>query len=210
MSGEAILLIGAGGHARSCIDVIEQQDRYRIAGLVGVEQEVGSFQLGYPVLGNDADLPRLLAEFKRVLVAVGQIKSPDLRMRLFAQAQAHGCELPTIVSPHAYVSRHACVGAGTVVLHGAIVGPNAKVGSNCIVNTCAVVDHDAVVGDHCHISTAAVLNGGVQVGAGSFVGSRASVRQDIRIGERCVLGLGRAVVTDCPDGTWLPVRKEKA
>ena len=29
-----ILLIGSGGHARACIDVIEQEGRFRIGGLV--------------------------------------------------------------------------------------------------------------------------------------------------------------------------------
>ncbi|RJX30693.1 MAG: acetyltransferase [Oxalobacter sp.] len=210
MSGDAILLLGAGGHARSCVDVIEQEGRFRIAGFVGTANEVGTTQLGYPVLGSDADLPSLLQKFKRVLVTVGQVKSPDVRMHLFAMARAHQCELPAIISPHAYVSRHAQIGAGTVVIHGALVNPNARVGENCILNTGAVVDHDAIVGDHCHISTTAVLNGGVIVGAGSFVGSNACVRQDIRIGERCLIGMGQRVVADCADGTWLPPRKEKA
>lgn len=207
MSDDAILLLGAGGHARSCIDVIEQEGRYRIAGLVGAPGEMVGAQLGYPVLGCDADLLVLLREYRRVLVAVGQIKSPDARMRLFALARAHDCELPAIVSPRAYVSPHARLGAGTVVVHGAIVNPNARIGENCILNTGAIVDHDAVVGDHCHISTAAVLNGGVSLGAGSFVGSNACVRQDIRIGERCVIGMGQRVIANCADGSWLPAQK---
>lgn len=207
---DTVLLLGAGGHACSCIDVIEQEGRFRIAGLVGSPDEVGSTQLGYPVLGSDADLPRLLTEYKRVLVTVGQVKSPDVRMRLFTLARAHQCELPTIVSPHAYVSRHATLGAGTVVIHGVIVNANARVGENCILNTGAIVDHDAVVGDHSHISTIAVLNGGVNVGVGTFVGSNACVRQGIRVGDRCVIGMGQAVVADCADGSWLPSPKEKA
>jgi phage gp45-like len=37
-----LILIGAGGHSRSCIDVIEQEGKYRIAGLVGAKDEVGA------------------------------------------------------------------------------------------------------------------------------------------------------------------------
>ena len=36
-----ILLIGAGGHARSCIDVIERENKYKIYGLVGLKKEIG-------------------------------------------------------------------------------------------------------------------------------------------------------------------------
>ncbi len=41
MSQPNLILIGAGGHARACIDAIEQEGIYKIAGLVGLAQEVG-------------------------------------------------------------------------------------------------------------------------------------------------------------------------
>jgi len=55
-----IILIGGGGHCKSSIDVIEQEGRFDIAGVV--EQpgntEGGSI-LGYPILGTDDDLSEL-------------------------------------------------------------------------------------------------------------------------------------------------------
>jgi len=203
-----LLLVGAGGHARACIDVIELEGKYNVQGLVGLPEEVGTRVLDVPVLGTDLDLPVLVRRFGAALVTVGQIKSPDLRMQLFAQLRELGCELPSIISPTAHVSRHASLGAGTIVMHGAVVNAAATVGCNCIINTLALVEHDAVVADHCHIATTAVLNSGVQVGFGSFVGSGTTVRQTIRIGQRCVIGMGQRVVKDCPDGAWLPAQKE--
>lgn len=205
MSENLILLLGCGGHARSCIDVIEQHGYFRIIGLVGTTEEVGGTVLGYPIIGDDASLPALLSKYRRALVTVGQIKSPDTRMRLFETARQLGCELPVIVSPRAYVSPHAKLGVGTVVIQGAIINACAEVGANCIVNTAAVVDHDAIIGEHCHISTAAVLNGGVKVGAGTFIGSNTTIRQGIRIGSRCVIGMGQTVIADCDNGSWRPV-----
>ena len=201
---ESILLFGAGGHACSCIDVIEQGGRYTVGGLVGLPQEVGLHLLGYPVLGTDGDLPDLLPQFRHVLIGVGQIKSPDVRMKLFALLEARGCSLPVIVSPRAYVSVHAQVGAETIVMHGAIVNAGARIGRNCIINSLALVEHDAVVGDHCHIATAAVINGDVSIGAGSFIGSNACVRQGIRVAERCIVGMGQLVLSDCMAGSRLP------
>ena len=83
MTQESILLVGAGGHARACIDVIEQEGRFTVVGLVGLPNEVGSRVLGYPVLGTDADLPALLGDYPHALVTVGQIKTPEPRIRLF-------------------------------------------------------------------------------------------------------------------------------
>ena len=205
MREDSILLLGCGGHARSCIDLIEQQGRFRIAGLVGATDQVGSKMLGYPVLGDDASLPQLLLRFRHALVTVGQIKSPDTRIRLFELARQFGCEMPVVISPQAYISRHAHVGDGTVVIQGAVINACAEIGKNCIVNTAAVIDHDASVADHCHVSTMAVLNGGVRVGTGTFIGSNVLVRQDIRIGARCVIGLGQRVISDCADETRVPL-----
>jgi sugar O-acyltransferase (sialic acid O-acetyltransferase NeuD family) len=208
VSSESILLLGAGGHARSCIDVIEQEGRYTVEGLVGLPQELGSHVLGYPVLGSDGDLPDLLPRFPRVLVAVGQIKSPEARMKLHALLEAGGCSLPVIVSPRAYVSAHAKIGNGTIVMHGAVINAGVSIGRNCIINSRAVVEHDAEVGDHCHIATAAVINGDVSIGTGSFIGSNACVRQGIRVAERCVVGMGQSVLCDCIAGSWLPPVKD--
>ena len=207
MTKAPILLVGAGGHARACIDVIELEGRLTVAGLVGLPHEVGTRMLGYPVLGTDADLPGLLGDCAHALVAVGQIKTPEPRMRLFDLLEQSGCALPVIVSPRAHVSKHAKVGAGTIVMHGAVVNAGAVVGRNCIINSQALVEHDAVIADHCHVATAAAINSGVHIGAGTFIGSNSSVRQCINIGERCLIGMGQRVLADCEAGTCMPPTK---
>jgi sugar O-acyltransferase (sialic acid O-acetyltransferase NeuD family) len=197
-----IVLAGAGGHARACIDVIEQEGRYVVGGLLGLPHEVGTTVLGYPVVGGDDAVAAKAGRF--ALVAVGQIKTPEARIRLFELLHRSGLELPSIVSPRATVSRHAVLGAGTIVMHGAVVNAGAVVGRNCIINSQALVEHDALVADHCHVATAAVLNSGVRVGVGTFVGSGTVVRQGITIGDRSVIGMGQRVLADCPAETRLP------
>ncbi len=204
MSSEPILLLGAGGHAKACIDVIEQEGRFSVAGLVGNPDEVGSKVLDYPVLGTDEDLPELLNKYSNALVTVGQIKSPEIRIRLFALLRESGCSLPVIVSPSAYVSPHVKIDAGTIVMHGAEINAGALVGHNCIINSKALIEHDVVVQDHCHIATSAIVNGGVHIGLGTFVGSGSIVRQDINIGENCLIGMGQKVLSDCEAGTRVP------
>ncbi len=204
MNRTSILLLGAGGHARACIDVVEQGATFQVAGLVGLPHEVGQRVLGYPVLGTDRDLASLLAEFSHALISVGQIKSPALRMRLFEVLEEEGCGAPTIVSPRAYVSPHATLGAGTIILHGAVVNAGATVGRNCIINSQALVEHDTVVGDHCHIATGVAVNSGVRVGVGTFIGSNSTVRQSVTIGDKCVIGMGQRILSDCEAGSWVP------
>jgi sugar O-acyltransferase (sialic acid O-acetyltransferase NeuD family) len=209
VSLESILLLGAGGHARACIDVLELEGRFRVAGLLGLEAQVGEKVLGYAVLGTEADLAALRGAHSHVLVAVGQVETPERRIRLFQLAQAQGYVLPVVISPRALVSPHASLAAGTVVMHGAIVNAAAVVGSNCILNSLALIEHDAVIGDHCHVSTAAAINGGARVGAGTFIGSHACVRHGVSVGERCVIGMGQRVLGDCGPGTRMPDREAR-
>jgi len=170
---EKIILIGGGGHCKSCIDVIEQEDRFTIAGIVDMPEKIQHNILGYPVIGSDADLSVLIKSFPYVLITLGQIKSPTRRMELFNDLMQMGARFPIITSPLAYVSSHAQVAEGTIVMHHAVVNAGARVGINCIINTKALVEHDAIIEDHCHISTGAVVNGGVKIGRGSFIGSGA-------------------------------------
>jgi sugar O-acyltransferase (sialic acid O-acetyltransferase NeuD family) len=185
-----LLLIGAGGHARSCIDVIEQHGQFKVAGLVGYSAEESIKNIGYDVIATDDELPRLAKIYQYALIAIGQIQTAEHRLRLYQQALHYGFQLPVIVAPTAYVSCHAIIGSGSIVMHGAIVNAGARVGNNCIINTRAIIEHDVKVDSHCHISTSAILNGGVTVGAGSFIGSSCTIREGLSIGKGCLVGMG--------------------
>ncbi len=178
---EEIILIGGGGHCGACIDVLEQEGRFTIAGIVDVLEKRQLKILGYPVIGSDADLPELTRVYGNVLITLGQIKSPHRRRELFSGLRQMGACFPVIQSPLAYVSSHAYVAEGTIVMHQAVINAGARVGLNCIINTKSLVEHDAVIEDHCHISTGAIVNGGVKIGSGSFLGSGAVVAESAAI-----------------------------
>ncbi len=172
-----IILIGAGGHALSCIDVIEKAGQFKIAGLIGAAGEVGKNVLGYPVIGVDEDIPALTKKYGNFLITVGHMGNGATRQKLFDDVKKAGGALPVITSPLAYVSKHAQVGEGVIIMHHALVNAGAVIGPNCIINTKALVEHGANVGANCHIATAAVINGDVSVGGGSFIGSGAITKQ---------------------------------
>ncbi len=176
-----LLLIGAGGHCRSVIDVIESSQQYHIVGILDVPEKVGQVVLGYDVIGTNQDMPTLIKQTPNVVITVGQIHSPAVRIKLYDLAKECGAAFPVILSPHAYVSRHASIDEGTVVMHHAMVNAGAVVGKNCILNTRACLEHDSVIGDHCHLSTGVIVNGGVTVGARTFIGSGSVTKEGITL-----------------------------
>lgn len=201
MSASGLLIVGAGGHAQACIDVVERSGAFLEIGFIGMAQEVGRDVFGHAVIGTDEDLSALVVRFPEALVGIGQIRSAAPRMAAYERLLAHGFVLPTIISPLAMVSRHAEIGEGSIVMNGALIGPGVRIGRNCIVNSGALIEHGCRVEDHCHISTHAVLNGEVQVGAGSFVGSASVVKERVVIGRGCLVGMGSRLRKDLADGS---------
>jgi sugar O-acyltransferase (sialic acid O-acetyltransferase NeuD family) len=184
-----LILIGGGGHCASCIDVIEQEGKFEIAGIVDGAITAGTL-LGYSILGGDNSLEQLRSDCAYALVTVGQIKSPSVRVRLYDRAKSLGFKLPTIISPRAYVSRHATIGEGTIIMHDALINSRAVIGNNCIINTKALIEHDGFVEDNCHISTAATVNGGSLIRQGTFMGSNSVTREGVQTRENDFIKAG--------------------
>ena len=197
---DKILLIGAGGHARSCIDVIELTGLYEIAGFVEKNNSKNNQNLGYSFLGTDNDLSYLRKKYKYAHIAVGQIKNPEIRIKLFQLLQEIEYTLPSIVSPRSHISKYAKIGDGTIIMHDAIVNANARIGKNCIINSKALVEHDAIIGDHCHIATGAIVNGEVIMGDKNFLGSGVVTKQSISMGNNCIIGAGVVVKKNIESG----------
>lgn len=83
--------------------------------------------LGYKVLGTDEILKEIKIECANAIVAVGQIKSAKIRIYLFGKLKELGFNLPVIISPLAYVSKHASIGADTAVMHYGFINAGASV-----------------------------------------------------------------------------------
>lgn len=188
-----IILIGGGGHCKSAIDVIEQEARFKIIGIIDKPELLGSKILGYPVIGSDFDLESLAKKYKNALVTVGQIKSALARINLYDLAIKAGFILPSIVSPSAYISKHSKIGNGTIIMGNVIVNANTFIGNNCIINSKSLIEHDCLISNHCHISTNATINGGVKIESKCFIGSNVTTKNNITIKENSFIKAGSLV-----------------
>jgi len=171
-----IVLIGAGGHAKSCIDVIESEKKFKVVGFVN-SKIVNIFN--YKTIGGDQDLKKILnTTTKYAHIAVGQIKNKNLRELLHAELKQIGFKLPVIISPTSYVSKHTEIKEGSIIMHNVVVNASAKIGKNCIINTNSLVEHDSIIKDNSHIATNAVINGNCIIGKNCFVGSGSIIKEN--------------------------------
>ena len=176
---QKLILLGGGGHCKSCIDVIEQEGKYEIAGILDNEEFLGQKILGYEFIGTDDDIGKFVNEGHVFLITVGQIKTVSIRKKIFSLLKENSARMATVVSPRAYVSKHANIAKGTIIMHDALVNASASLGENCIINSKALIEHDVIIEDFCHISTSAVINGGARVKEGTFFGSNAVSKEHI-------------------------------
>ena len=186
-----IILIGGGGHCLSVIDVVEQEDKYNIKGILD-DTKKGDV-LGYPILGNRDLVRELSTEGMFFLITIGQIKSSSTREDIALLLDSCKANLATVISPLAYVSKHATIGEGSVIMHNAIINAKAKVGKHCIINTKANIEHNVQIGDFCHISTCATINGDTIVGKRTFIGSNATISNNITIVEKSIISAGNFI-----------------
>lgn len=205
-----IILIGGGGHCISCIDVIEQTGLFQILGILDLQERIGEKVLNYSIIGTDNELEKFSQICPNFLITVGQIKSSELREKLFNKVKTAGGALPYIISPLAHVSKYATIQEGTIIMHHALINAGASVGKGCIINTKALIEHETNVGDFCHISTAAVVNGQVNIGDSCFIGSNTVIANNTDITAKVVVAAGSQILRSIKSpGTYIgqPLRK---
>lgn len=188
---EEILIVGAGGHSKVIVDILQQNMEYEIAGLIDMPGTSGFW--GIPVIGRDEDLVRLRNEMhvNHAFVALGNGR---LREKVTQKAIAAGFALVSIISRDAVVSRHARIGNGTVIMPGAVINADAVIGDGCIVNTNASVDHECQIGDYTHIAPGCALSGKTVIGRQCMLGTGCRVIDGINIGDDTIIGAGTVVI----------------
>lgn len=201
MPKSKVLIIGAGGHATSCIEVIEAEDKKEIVGLIGTPAEIGKKLLGYEVLGSEKDFVALLELTSNLILGIGQIKSPNLRIEIKEKYIKNGFTFESVISPTAQISKHAVIGAGTVIMHRVVINAGVKIGDYSIINTGSIIEHDSKIGNFSHISSGVISNGETSIGDYSFVGSGTIIMEQIKIGDNCIIGMGQQVRHDLSDNS---------
>lgn len=164
---EKLLLVGAGGfgrvvleHASSIYDCAFLDD-----GDVTVVDDV-------PVIGKTSEMASFYPEYQLLLVTIGNNK---LRERLYTEASSIGFTFPNIIHLSAYVSPHAHIGSGCVILNNAVVQNNARCGDGCILNPGVELHHDSTIGSYCLVYTNSVVRSLTHVGDRVWIGSNVTV-----------------------------------
>lgn len=190
---EKLILIGAGGYAKSVLDSVDIYN-YEIAGFID-EFSQNETHLGYPILAHSLDE---LENSKKYVYFIS-IGNNEKRKIWYDRLNERKLRMINVVDRSAIVSPRAAIGTCCFIGKFAVVNSKALVGDDCIINTRALVEHGCSLDDHVNLSTNTVINGDVKVGEGSFIGSCSVTIGQLSIGKWSTVGAGAVVIHNVRD-----------
>jgi sugar O-acyltransferase (sialic acid O-acetyltransferase NeuD family) len=209
----SLVVFGAGGHAKSLIDLIRSSSDFGPLCVADDDPGAAADVLGVPVVAGAALTALREHGVAYAVNAVGAIGRIQTRIDVGRRLEELGFELPPLVDATAFVAPSATLAGGAQVFAGAAVCSAAEVGRSAIVNTGAVVSHDCRIGDYAHVAPGAILAGAVEIGEGTLLGMGATVNLGVRVGARAIVGNGAVVNEDVPasaivqaNSVWPPDR----
>jgi sugar O-acyltransferase (sialic acid O-acetyltransferase NeuD family) len=207
-----LVIVGAGGFGRECLDVVEamntESPAWDFLGFVadGGHDADQLTRRGAPFLGGVELLEDLAAwdapTRKAVRYVIG-IGSGAARRSIDQRLTGWGREPAVLVHPSATRGADTQIGPGSVVTAGVRITTHVTVGRHVHLNLNATVGHDCSIGDYVTVNPGANLSGNVTVEAGATLSTNAVVVPGVRIGADATIGAGAVVLRDAPAGETL-------
>lgn len=187
-----LILIGAGGHAKSVADSIDKSE-YELCGFIDSNKK--GTHMGLPIVGVELeDIPNY--EKYCYFVSIGDV---GYRKFWFDRVKERGLSIINIIDHSAIISDSVKIGMGNFVGKMAVINADAEIGNNNVINTKALIEHECKVGNHNHLSTNSVINGNVIVGDSVFLGSSSVCNGQLKIGSNAIIGSGSVIIKDVPE-----------
>lgn len=190
-----IIIFGSSGHAKVVIDIIEKEKKYQIAGIIDNTLKKGDNLLGYDVLGNDSNVPEIIAHHS-IFGAFFAIGDNYQRNKVTGNIKKSSPELALIsaIHPDAVIAKETHIANGSVIMAGAVIGPSCSIKEGCIVNSKSSLDHDSSMGEYSSFAPGVTTGGNVSIGAYSAIGINSAINHGVSIGEHSVIGAGSTVL----------------
>ena len=192
-----LIVIGAKGGAKMCVDALKESKEYFVAGLLDDNINIGNCLYKYPIVGKLLAYKELIElGFTNFVLAFGIIENRGKRFKLFKKMKGDGATFPNIIHPKSIVESSVSLGEGNVLLAGANIGSSVKIGHLNYLNTSCIVSHDCVIKDNVHISPGAVLASSILVNSHVLIGMNATLYIGLNIGENSTILNGLIINKD--------------
>lgn len=183
-------VIGAGGHAKVIIDIIQESNEI-IQGVLD-EKNCDKEIMGIPIIGDYKSF--VIHEGAFGIIAIGNNRERKEISRFLKSVK-----FVKIIHYTSFISKTTIIGEGTVIMSNVSVNASSIIGSHVILNTNSSIDHDCIIENFVHISPNVALAGNVKIGEGTHIGIGSAIIQGVKVGKWATIGAGTVIIRDVPD-----------
>lgn len=188
-----IVIVGIGGHAGMCIDILRQSNEFNIVGFVDDNLTIDD-KYGLKYLGGTDSIEFLSKNgLCNAVLGIGFVGNLKKREKVYNYLTQF-VNIPSIIHKKAIIEPTAKIHNGCQIMAGAIIGSNVVIGQNCIVNSGAIVSHDSIISDSSHLTPGATLAGHVKIGKRVTVGMCSTIYIGLSISDDTVIANSKTVI----------------
>lgn len=205
MNKISVGILGAGGHTRSLLNLIDQSI-YNVCGIFddSFDNEVEEIIRKEKVIGN---LNSILPHLKLILSIGDNQKRKDYFRKYMGRLL-----LKNLMHKTAIIEDSAKLGNSNQIFANTYINSYATVGNNNIINSGCIIEHEVKIGNHNHISVGSIICGRTTIGNECFIGAGTVIIDKLKICDHVNIGANSVVVKDITEsGVYVgnPVRKIK-
>ncbi|MET0109900.1 MAG: NeuD/PglB/VioB family sugar acetyltransferase [Candidatus Thiodiazotropha sp.] len=196
INDKPLVIIGSGGHA-CCVKDVAQLAGFSTIGFIDRTRSKGEKINQLPILGGD-ELLHDISFIGGHLFAVG-IGSPVARRRYGELLLKKQADCPAIVNPSSFVSPHAILGSGVLLMGMNAVNHGARLDDFVALDWQVTIGHGAHLGSAVFAGPGSRVAGDVICGEETYLGLGCQVIERVRIGRGSLIGAGSTVTRDIPE-----------
>jgi len=201
-----IVIIGAGGHTRSSINLLKQSFKN-----ASFEIYDDNFNSEIPEYINDIKIVGAISEIQKndtIFLSIGDNKKRKEYFTFFSNEILKD----NLVHRTSHQEDNIKIGISNQIYANVYINSYVVIGDNNIINTSVIIEHETKIGSHNHIAIGAKLSGRVTIGDNCFIGAGAIIIDKISICDNVTIGAGSVVIRNITEsGTYIgsPARKIK-
>ena len=180
---DALVIIGAGGHAVSVTNVALSCGMSVLAYVD--DSKAGGKVMEIPVISKQQCLQDFPTHNYAIAIGDNAVREKVLSEYKKDCPQA---KFPALIHKSSALGMASSIGDGTIIMPLVNIGPNSIVGSFCVLNTGSSIDHDCVMSEFSSLGPRVVCGGDVNIGIRSAICIGATVKHAVTIGADVVIG----------------------
>lgn len=191
LNQKKIAILGSGGHASICSDILKIRKKKTTCVVVSQKNEVINFKEVKYKLTDEEFITQFKPDDVQLVNGIGIVpgKNRHLRKRLFNKYCKLGYEFITLIHPSAIISDSAVIDSGSQIMAGSIIQCNVIIKKNSIINSGSIIEHDCFIDENCHIAPGTILCGNVKVEQNVFLPAGSIIKPNSRIDQNYGKGI---------------------